>query len=170
MTRNVPWSYSLSLWERARVRGSGRGRFCVLLFGIFLVACTQQSDNFHPLTLLSPTGQRIELRVEVADSDEERSRGLMFREELSEGHGMLFVFDGPQMLSFWMKNTVIPLDILFFDEGGKLVSTATMEPCVTERCPIYASGGEAQFALEVPAGFVDRYGVGDGWHAAWGQP
>ena len=76
---------------------------------------------------------------------------------------MLFIFEKPQILSFWMKSTVIPLDILFFDEGGKLVSTATMEPCAADPCQTYPSAAEAQYALEVPAGFSEQHGIGEGW-------
>lgn len=87
----------------------------------------------------------------------------MNRESLAEGHGMLFYFDEPQVLSFWMKNTLIPLDIMFFDAGGQFVSSATMEPCTTPECPTYSSTKEAQVAIEVNKGFINRYGIGSGW-------
>lgn len=127
------------------------------------MACTRQTGNLHNITLVSPIGENIDLRVEVADTPEERERGLMFREELPEGRGMLFMFDKSQILHFWMKNTMIPLDILFFDERRNLVSAMTMEPCVADPCPLYPSTAEARYALEVPAGFIERYGVGVGW-------
>lgn len=87
----------------------------------------------------------------------------MFRESLPEGQGMLFVFDQPMPLAFWMKNTLIPLDILYFDAGGELVSALTMEPCTADPCPSYPSGESAKFALEVSAGFNQQHGVGEGW-------
>ena len=149
----------------ARVRGSS----CFLIFIFFLVACARQTENLQPLTLISPTGERVELRVEVAESDEERSRGLMFREKLPEGKGMLFIFERPQRLSFWMKNTLIPLDVLFFDTHGKFVSAMTMEPCVEDLCQTYPSAAEAEFALEVPAGFTERHGIGEGWYGQFGE-
>lgn len=146
-------------------------RFWTILLGVFLVACTPQSDNLQPLTLLSPIGQRIELRVEVADTPEERSHGLMFRTELPEKHGMLFVFEEQKVLSFWMKNTVIPLDILFFDGKGRIVSQTTMEPCQEDPCPTYASAAAAQYVLEVPSSFAQKYAVGQGWRLVlWGAP
>lgn len=138
-------------------------RFLIVILGVFLVACTRRTANLHPLTLLSPTGQRVELRVEIADDDGERARGLMFREELPTRQGMLFIFDNAQVLNFWMKNTKIPLDILFFGRGGQLVSTTTTEPCKEDPCPTYPSAAEAQYALEVPAGFVVQNGIGEGW-------
>ena len=146
--------------ERGRVRG-----YQFLVLGVLLTACTQQSNNLHPLTLISHTGERIDLRVEIADDPAERSRGLMFREKLPAGQGMLFIFEKPQMLNFWMKNTVIPLDILFFDEGGKFISTVTMEPCMADHCPTYPSATEAKYALEVPVGFVAQHDVEEGWRA-----
>lgn len=136
----------------------GSGFFCLLALGIFVAGCAKKPETV-PLTLLSPTAQRIELMVEVADTPEERSRGLMFREELPEGQGMLFVFDRTQTLAFWMKNTLIPLDILFFDADGFFVSAATMFPCEKDPCQMYSSGMEAQYALEVPAGFIERFDV-----------
>jgi uncharacterized protein len=153
-----------------RVRGRGRGGLLWFSFlGIFLVACTRQPNNLHPLTLVSPVDQRIELRVEVADTPEERFQGLMFREKLSEGRGMFFVFEKPQILSFWMKNTMIPLDILFFDEGGSFVSTVTMTPCTADPCQTYPSDAEAQYALEVPAGWAESHGIVNGWKLASGK-
>lgn len=134
---------------------------------ITLMGCTRTGRDLRPLTLLAPTGQHLELQVEIADTPEERSRGLMFRTELPEGRGMLFIFEEQQVRSFWMKNTVIPLDILFFDAGGRLVSIATMEPCMEDPCLPYPSVGEAQYALEVPAGFVERHGIVEGWSGRW---
>lgn len=71
---------------------------------------------------------------------------------------MLFLFPHEQVLSFWMKNTLIPLDIFYFDARGQIVSATTMEPCKADPCPSYSSEGAAQFALEVAAGFLDTNG------------
>jgi len=105
------------------------------------------------------SGAWVELRgqrfaVEVADDHEERSRGLMFRDELAAGTGMLFVHDEPRPLAYWMKNTKIPLDIFYFDASRKLVSVSRgVPPCsLGDRCPPYPSSGPALYVLELNAG------------------
>jgi len=104
-----------------------------------------------------PTG-RVELggrqyTVELALSHPARMRGLMFREALPQDHGMLFVFEREQPLAFWMKNTLIPLDILYFDDSLRLVSiSADTPPCRTPYCPNYPSARPARYVLELNAG------------------
>jgi uncharacterized membrane protein (UPF0127 family) len=96
------------------------------------------------------------LDVEVATTREERAQGLMFRKKLPEGRGMLFVFEKPQVLSFWMKNTFIPLAIGFFDKNHKLIDIQEMEPSKSEMetdLPSYTSSGQSLYALEVPKGW-----------------
>jgi uncharacterized membrane protein (UPF0127 family) len=108
--------------------------------------------------------------VEVADNDEERTRGLMFRDQLAEGHGMLFIHDeeGPQ--AYWMKNTRIPLDILYFDNARKLVSQKRdVPPCTLgDACPPYPSDAPARYVLELNAGEAARIGLADGAVMAFG--
>lgn len=108
-------------------------------------------------------GDDVPLIVEIARTDEDRARGLMYRTSLADDHGMLFVFDKPQELRFWMKNTKIPLEVFFFDQQGKFVSMQSMEPCTADPCMSYPSRGLAQYALEVNAGFAHWYRVGEGW-------
>lgn len=99
------------------------------------------------------------LRVEVATKEEDRSRGLMYRTELKEGTGMLFVFEKAQTLSFWMKNTFIPLSIGYFDARKRLVDVQDMEPVKSEMqsdLPSYTSRTPAKYALEVPKGWFSR--------------
>ncbi|HEU4992215.1 MAG TPA: DUF192 domain-containing protein [Luteimonas sp.] len=102
--------------------------------------------------------------VEVADDEEERARGLMFRDQLAADHGMLFIHEeeGPQ--SYWMKNTRIPLDILYFDNARKLVSQKRdVPPCTLgDRCPPYPSDAPARYVLELNAGEAARLGLADG--------
>lgn len=108
--------------------------------------------------------------VEVADEHEERARGLMFRDELPDGTGMLFVHDQPQPLAYWMKNTKIPLDIFYFDASRRLVSVSRgVPPCsLGDRCPPYPSKGPALYVLELNAGEASRLGAGEGDQIVFG--
>jgi uncharacterized protein len=95
----------------------------------------------------------VSLDVEVATTDEARERGLMGRTELPEGHGMVFLFPDEEPRAFWMKDTLIPLSIAYFDAHGSIVSILAMDPCDLPTCPLYPSGGPAKGALEVPLGY-----------------
>lgn len=99
--------------------------------------------------------------VEVADSFEERQRGLMFRDELAKDTGMLFIHDVEEPQAYWMKNTHIPLDILYFSKDRKLVSAQErVPPCSAgDRCPPYASEGDALYVLELNAGSVELFKI-----------
>jgi uncharacterized membrane protein (UPF0127 family) len=107
-------------------------------------------------------GQRY--TVEVADDDSERERGLMFRDTLPAGHGMLFIHPEEQPQSYWMKNTQIPLDILYFNQSLRLVSQQRdVPPCsLGDRCPPYPSNAPARYVLELNAGEATRLGLKDG--------
>lgn len=113
-------------------------------------------------------GQRIS--VEVADDHAERERGLMFRDVLPEGTGMLFLHDQQEPLGYWMKNTRIPLDILYFDTDRRLVSASRgVPPCsLGDRCPPYRSLGPAIYVLELNAGEADKLAVETGDELVFG--
>ena len=100
-------------------------------------------------------------RVEIADNDAERARGLMYRDRMDADAGMLFLFPRQAPQAFWMKNTRIPLDILYFDESWKLVGwSLDTPPCsLGDRCPSYPSGAPARYVLELNAGTSARIGV-----------
>lgn len=107
--------------------------------------------------------------VEVADTDQTRALGLMFREHMDDDVGMLFIFPDTQRRAFWMKNTLISLDILYFDQNKKLVSISeNTPPCknTTTRCPNYPSAQPAKYVLEINAGLSEEYGfkTGDELH------
>jgi uncharacterized protein len=111
-----------------------------------------------PESMVELADQRFS--VEVAADDASRTRGLMFRDEMPADRGMLFVFEHEQPLAFWMKNTRIPLDILYFDNELRLVSVAAdTPPCVTPYCPAYPSARPARYVLELNAGLAARLGV-----------
>jgi uncharacterized protein len=113
-------------------------------------------------------GQRYS--VEIADDDAERARGLMFRDELAQGRGMLFIHERQEPLAYWMKNTKIPLDILYFDSARKLVSQQRdVPPCsLGDRCPPYPSDAPARYVLELNAGEAARIGLEDGAELTFG--
>lgn len=95
------------------------------------------------------------LTVAVAETPQQRAQGLMGLVDLGDLDGMLFVYERPTTSSFWMKDTLIPLDIAFFDDEGRWVNNLSMVPCVDEECPQYSAGGEYIYAVEVPdAGFA----------------
>ncbi len=114
------------------------------------------------LTVTSASGESTKVAVEIAFTEEERALGLMHRTSLAQDHGMLFVFEQPQVLSFWMKNTKIPLEVLFFDDQGNFVSMQSMVPCIADPCMSYPSTGIAQYALEVNPGFAAAHQIGLG--------
>lgn len=104
------------------------------------------------------------ITVEIADTDPKRERGLMFREKLPENQGMLFVFDNERPLSFWMKNTLIPLSIGFFDKDRKLLDVHEMTPMVMgeKDFKVYSSRAPAMYALEMPQGWFTKHAVKPG--------
>jgi len=98
------------------------------------------------------------IKVEIADNEEKREFGLMNRKGLSADEGMLFVFEKPRVLGFWMKNTLIPLSIGYFDAKGKLIQVLEMVPASPiERMPqVYYSSGPATYALEMNKGWFTK--------------
>jgi hypothetical protein len=115
------------------------------------------------------TGPRVrmpsgsEYSVELALTPEDQAQGLMFRESLPERHGMLFVFPETAPHHFWMKNTMIPLDMIWLDASGKvLFVSADTPPCKADPCPTYGPDGPAQSVLEIAGGKAKAEGVGAG--------
>jgi uncharacterized protein len=126
---------------------------CLLL----LAGCASAAGSWVELA-----GKRY--AVEVADTDPERERGLMFRDSLPADRGMLFVHEREEPQAYWMKNTRIPLDILYFDGARKLVSQQRdVPPCsLGDACPPYPSAAPARYVLELNAGEAERLGLRDG--------
>ena len=119
-------------------------------------AAAQETCREDRLDLRGEWG-RATFRVEVVDTPEARARGLMFRETLPAGQGMLFVYERPSRVSFWMRNTLIPLDMLFMSDAG--VVTRIHENAVPgDETPI-PGGDEVRFVLEIAGGLSDELGV-----------
>jgi uncharacterized membrane protein (UPF0127 family) len=124
-----------------------------LAISLLVSAC-----NAQPATWVELKGRRF--AVEVVDTEPLRQQGLMHRESLPADQGMLFVFEREQPLAFWMKNTLIPLDILYFDAQRRLVSVArSVPPCKRAVCPNYPSAGPALYTLELRAGIAAELAV-----------
>jgi uncharacterized membrane protein (UPF0127 family) len=136
----------------------------VVLSGLALDSCKRDVRPTAPreaaVRLLRRDGSAARVVVELAKSEPERTRGLMHRTSLAAGHGMLFLFERPSRLKFWMKNTYIPLDMIFIDEQRRVVAVEenaeplTLEPRGPDR--------DAQFVLEVPGGWARENGVEPG--------
>lgn len=99
------------------------------------------------------------LNIEIADEYNERQKGLMFREELDGDSGMLFIFESSGEYDFWMKNTLIPLDIIWISEDMKIVDIQGAAPCVEDPCRSYIPKGNAKYVLEVNSGFAEENGI-----------
>jgi len=127
----------------------------LLLCVLMLIACTACASGEPSVELGGRT-----FSVEIADTREKQALGLMFRDVMPADHGMLFIFPGESLRSFWMKNTRIPLDIMYFDSDLKLVSiSADTPPCRVSRCPSYPSRAPAKYVLELNAGTAMELGV-----------
>jgi len=96
------------------------------------------------------------VNVKISDDSSERQRGLMFVSFLEESKGMLFVFEKNGLHGFWMKNTLIPLDIIWISEDYDVVNVETAEPCEEDPCPVYVPEKEARYVLEVNSGWANR--------------
>ncbi|WP_231186899.1 DUF192 domain-containing protein [Haladaptatus sp. DYF46] len=110
-------------------------------------------------------GNRTTVTLEVANSAGERERGLMYRESLAKNHGMVFVFEDPAVQSFWMKNTLIPLDMVFVSENGTVLNVAhadTQPNASDSELRSYQSDGDAKYVVEMRQGFADRVGIEPG--------
>ena len=114
------------------------------------------TDHLH----ITAPGVQMQFTTEVADNDKARQRGLMFREHLPLLHSMIFVFDQPAPRSFWMKNTLIPLDIMFFDADGVLLNIA--ENAVPGDLTPLPSIAPAQYVVEIQGGLARMAGIKPG--------
>lgn len=134
-----------------------------------LLGCSSRTDEVPPAansvvppagmpTVTMPRGETI--YVEVAANAESRQRGLMFRDSLAADRGMIFLFPDHGLHPFWMKNTLIPLDILWLDASGKIVYIgAKTPPCEADPCPSYSPGKDASYVLELRAGRAAELGL-----------
>ncbi|WP_421913267.1 DUF192 domain-containing protein [Mesorhizobium sp.] len=111
-----------------------------------------------PLVVMTKAGERS-FSIEVADTEAEREAGLMFRTDMADDHGMLFVFDASREVNFWMKNTPMPLDLVFVGEDGRIRAIKRGEP---QSEAIISPGTPVRFVLELKAGTAAKDGIADG--------
>ena len=130
--------------------------FCLVFIALYASPVNQKCV----INLVSENGTKVKLNTEIADTDEEREKGLMNREFLDESDGMLFVFREEQKLAFWMKNTCIPLDIAYIDKNGIIKEIYHMKPL--DASLIYNSINPVMFALEVNMGWFSRHKIKTG--------
>ena len=135
--------------------------FCLalVLANAGLAACSPKKLRTAVLSIERAGGLPVEITAEIAVTDDERAQGLMYRKELPDGDGMLFVFDRDQQWSFWMKNTLIPLSIAFIASDGRITEIRDMQP---QDLSSVKSNRSVRYALEVPQGWFGRAGVRTG--------
>jgi uncharacterized membrane protein (UPF0127 family) len=133
-----------------------------LLVGFGLIMGNPAPANaaeMHPLEIVTKSGVQV-FTVEEAKTEEERERGLMFRTALPEGQGMIFDFSPEQNVSMWMKNTLIPLDMIFIRADGRILRIAENTKIKSE--DIIPSGGPVRAVVEVIAGTARKFGIAAG--------
>lgn len=139
----------------------------VFLLCLNLLSCLPQKLAVRELPVERDGQQIVVVKAEIASTGEERSKGLMYRKKLPDGEGMLFVFERDEVLSFWMKNTLIPLSIAFIASDGKIIDIKDMYPHDENSV---VSSRSVRYALEVPMGWFSRAGVRTGDMVIVGAP
>jgi uncharacterized protein len=132
----------------------------VLILSLVLGVVAINKDN--KIILITDSGKH-EFKVEIAETFEEKTKGLMNREIMPEDQGMLFTYADEEFRSFWMKSTLIPLDIVFIDGDFNVVDIKKdAQPCAADPCTLYVSESPAQYVLEINAGISKKIGLKTG--------
>jgi uncharacterized protein len=167
LTANGPRRQVFTTLLATIIEGSRRCRRAAAAFLLFAACATGLTAVVAPavaadpstLEIVSKSGVHV-FSVEIAETDEERAKGLMFRKELPEGTGMLFDFKRDQEISMWMRNTYIPLDMLFITADGRIRRIAENTVPLSERT--IPSGGPVRGVLEVIGGTAKKLGIAPG--------
>lgn len=138
----------------------------VIILALLAIVAYQKYQNSiskNSVTIFTGAGS-VKINVEYADTPEEQKQGLAKRASLGKNLGMLFVFPDEKIREFWMKDTLIPLEIMFIGTKGRINEIISMEPCLleTELCTIYTSKNPARFAIEVNVGFTAKNRIIEG--------
>lgn len=129
--------------------------YLFVILVIILTGCEKKPVNYIEIN------DNI-IEVELAKTPEEQRIGLMYRESLEDNEGMFFIFENEGKKTFWMKNTLIPLDIIFINSSNRIVDIVTMQPCKTDPCEAYTSKEPSLYVLEVNAGFAKENNINIG--------
>ena len=146
-------------------------RVMLMLVVLTLSACAHARTTTGPvpnpsfdlpqgnLTVAGSGGPKLSLHVQIAETAQSREQGLMGVKKMPDQVGMAFLFGEPPSTGFWMKDTLIPLDIAFWDSKGRIVATFTMTPCRTDSCPVYQPATTYVSSVEMNAGLLAARGV-----------
>ncbi len=134
--------------------------FAVLLLLLLPFAAAAVEFKTGELSIVTSSGETYVITIELAETHEQRAQGLMFREELAPMAGMLFIYPRSQVPQMWMRNTLIPLDMLFLDEEGNVIATANNAVPLSEA--IISPGVPARAVLELPGDAIERLGIKPG--------
>ncbi len=136
-------------------------RISKLSFNLLLVllSTVQASDpvSARAAVILNNTPYQLE----IADNNRSRTRGLMFRRHLAVNHGMLFVYPQADDHRIWMKNTLLPLTVIWFDTQARIIDKQLLLPCVSPPCPVYSAPVDSRLILELAASEFDKFQVGE---------
>jgi hypothetical protein len=148
-----PVQFTAAAWSPV---GTAVASAILILLLVPILSCVSPSG---PAVLIDTSSGTARFRVEIADTDVLRERGLMGRSALDDDAGMVFIWAADTSGPFWMKDTLVPLTVAFISEGGEILRTLDMEPCRTDPCTIYDPRVTYRMALEVKQGELERRGV-----------
>ncbi len=139
----------------------------LIIIALLVVLCGCITKKVIPFSIISEGG-KVEIDIEIADDPKERSKGLMYRKSLPQNSGMLFIFENERNVSFWMKNTLIPLDMIFIAENGTITEIKqNIQPCESDPCESYPSNEPTKYVLEVNANFSKENNIQVGDKLEW---
>ena len=126
------------------------GFWCVILFRNYFDGSNKTPQICNETTCFT---------MEIAATPEEQQQGLMYRESMPEKEGMIFIFPQMSVHNFWMKNTLIPLDMIWIDDQMTVVRILTAQPCEADPCEIYKPGALAKYVVELNEWTAEKYGI-----------
>jgi uncharacterized membrane protein (UPF0127 family) len=128
-----------------------------------LAGSSNNISGYYYYRQVNVTVNGVGLVADIAETGEQRSKGLAIKDSLNEIEGMLFVFSEPRQYAFWMKDMKFPIDIIWLDSNKTVVHVEhSLDPCGPVSCETYRPGADSLYVLETVAGFADKYGVIEG--------